>query len=258
MAIHPSAVVDPGAEIHPSVEIGALAVIDADVVIGADCRIGTCVRIHSGTRIGQRNRFDHGAAIGCEPQDLGYRPECGKPLVIGDDNHFREGVNISRGIKSEHGTRIGSHNYLMAMSHVAHDCVVGDHNIFANGATLGGHCTVEHHVFLSGLTAVHQFARIGAHALLSGLSGASRDVPPYVIADGHRAEVVGLNLVGLRRAGFDAATRGALKWALRVLYRSGLRQQEALEALERDAPITEVRHLIDFVRASERGIIPHR
>ncbi len=258
MRIHPSAVVDPGAELHPSVRVDAHAVIDADVVIGADCHIGSNVRIHSGSRIGRRNRFDHGAVIGCEPQDLGYREELGRPLVIGDDNHFREGVNISRGIKSEQGTRIGNHNYLMAMSHVAHDCLVGDHNIFANSATLGGHCVVEHHVFLSGLTAVHQFARVGAYALLSGLSGASRDVPPYVIADGHRAEVVGLNLVGLRRAGFDAGARRALKRALRLLYRSGLRQQQALEALERDAPSPEVRHLIDFVRASERGILPHR
>ncbi len=258
MRIHPSAIVDPAAEVHASVEIGPYSVIDAGVVIGADCLVGSNVRIHAGATIGARNRFDHGAVIGGDPQDLSYAPDKGRPLVIGDDNRFREGVNVSRGVKSEHGTRIGNHNYLMAMSHVAHDCLVGDHNILANSATLGGHCELEHHIFLSGLTAVHQFGRIGAYALLSGLSGASRDVPPYALADGHRAEVVGLNVVGLRRAGLGPDARRAIKHAYRVLYRSGLRQQEALDALQRGEPTPEVQHLIDFVRASQRGIIAHR
>jgi UDP-N-acetylglucosamine acyltransferase len=208
--------------------------------------------------MGRHNRVCHGVVLGCEPQDLSFSPERGQPLVIGDHNHFKEGVNISRGIKSEAGTRVGSHNYLMAFAHIGHDCIVGDHNIFANTATLGGHVEVAHHVFLSGHTAVHQFCRVGAHALVAGVSGVPRDVPPFVLADGHRAQVVGLNLVGLRRNGFAPSQRERIKGAYRILYKSGLRPAEALARLEADEPTEEVRQIIEFVRHSRRGLIPHR
>ena len=167
-------------------------------------------------------------------------------------------MNISHGVKEARGTVIGDHNYFMAYSHVGHDCIVGDHNIFANTATLGGHVTVEHHVFLSGHTATHQFCRIGAYAMIGGVSGINRDVPPYVLADGHRAEIVGLNVIGLRRNGFSQEQRNAIKRAYRLVYRSGLRLADALQRLRDEAPTDEVRRIVRFIDASKRGLLGHR
>jgi UDP-N-acetylglucosamine acyltransferase len=149
MGIHPSAIIEEGAELHPSVSVGPYSIIESGAVIGEGCRIESCTRIYAMTRMGAHNRVCHGATLGSEPQDLGFRPELARPLVIGDHNHFKEGVNISCGIKSDSGTRIGSHNYWMAFSHAGHDCIVGDHNIFANSATLAGHVEVADRVFLS-------------------------------------------------------------------------------------------------------------
>lgn len=255
--IHPTAIIEEGARIHESVEIGPYSIIESDVEISAGTRISSCVRIYGGTRIGSGNRIDHGAVLGCEPQDLSFSPEKGKPLVIGDNNHFREGVNVSRGVKEEHGTIIGNHNYLMAMSHIGHDCVVGDYNILANTATLAGHVEIEHHTFLSGQTATHQFCRIGAYAMVAGVTGVPKDIPPFMMADGHRAEVVGLNLVGLKRAGFSQQQRTVIKQAYKLIYRSGLKLQDALERLA-DNPDEQVQHMMNFIRGSKRGIIPHR
>jgi UDP-N-acetylglucosamine acyltransferase len=244
--------------LHESVKVGPYSIIEAGAQIGEGCIIESQVRIYAATRLGRNNRVCHGVTLGSEPQDLGYTPAKSRPLSVGDHNHFKEGVNISRGVKSDQGTVIGSHNYLMAYSHAGHDAVVGDYNIFANTATLAGHVEVEHHVFLSGHTATHQFCRIGAYAMVAGVTGVPRDVPPYVIADGHRAEVVGLNLVGLRRHGFTQAQRNAIKRAYRLIYKSDLRLEEALERLEAEAPTDEVHHIVRFFRASRRGVIPHR
>ena len=256
--IHPTAIIETGARIADDAEIGPYSIIEADVEIGPGCKIGSNVRIYSGTRMGSHNQIDHGAVLGCEPQDLIFTPENSKPLTIGDHNRFREGVNISRGVKTEHGTVIGSHNYLMAMCHIGHDCIVGDHNIFVNTASLSGHVEVEHHCFLSGKTATHQFCRIGAYAMIAGLSGVAQDVPPYLMADGHRAEAIGLNIVGLRRAGFTPEQRKAIKQAYKQIYKSGQGLQAALEELRVAEPTAEVRHIIEFIEASERGIISHR
>ena len=255
VSIHPTAIIEDGADVHPSVQVGPYSIIEADVAIGPDCVIESSARIYSGTRMGRGNRICHGATIGSEPQDLGYSPEKSKPLTIGDHNQFRECVNVSRGIKTEHGTRIGSHNFLMAFSHVGHDCIVGDHNILANTATLAGHVEMAHHVFVSGQVAVHQFCRIGAYVMVGGISGVSKDVPPYVIASGQRAAIIGLNLVGLRRNGFDAASRNRIKAVYRTLFRSGLRLAEALEQVERDHPGPETDAIVAFVHGSERGVI---
>jgi UDP-N-acetylglucosamine acyltransferase len=137
-SIHPTAIVEDGAQLHDSVVVGPFSIVEAGAVLGEGCVIESQVRIYGATRMGCHNRVCHGATIGCEPQDLGYSPAKSRPLTIGDHNHFKEYVNLSRGTKTAEGTRIGSHNYLMAFAHVGHDCLVGDHNIFANTATLGG------------------------------------------------------------------------------------------------------------------------
>ena len=255
MSIHPTAIIEPGAALHPSVQVGPYSMIESGVVIGPECVIESSVRIYGGTRMGCGNRICHGATIGSEPQDLGYVPERSKPLTIGDHNQFRECVNVSRGIKTEQGTRIGSHNYLMAFSHIGHDCIVGDHNILANTATLAGHVEMDHHVFVSGQVAVHQFCRVGAYTMLGGVSGIAKDVPPYVIASGQRAVIIGLNLVGLRRNGFDQRSRSRIKAVYRTLFRTGLRLEEALARAEREHPGAETDAIVGFVRGSVRGVI---
>ena len=255
MHIHPTAIVEDGAEIDPSARIGPYSIIESGAVIGPECVIESSVRIYAATRLGRGNRICHGATLGSEPQDLTYTADKSRPLLIGDHNHFKEGVNISRGVKSEAGTAIGSHNYFMTFSHVGHDCTVGDYNIFANTATLAGHVEVEHHVFLSGQTAVHQFCRIGAYSMVAGVTGVPQDVPPYVIADGHRARIIGLNTVGLRRNGFDQETRSAIKAVYRLLFRSGLRLAEALVEAERTYPGPETDAIVRFIQSSRRGII---
>lgn len=255
--IHPTAIIEDGAQVHPSASVGPYSIVETGAVIGADCIIESNVRVYGATRMGSGNRVCHGATIGAEPQDLTYTPEKSRPLTIGDHNHFKEGVNISRGVKTDHGTVIGSHNYLMAFAHVGHDCIVGDHNIFANGATLAGHVELAHHAFLSGHVAVHQFARIGAYVMVAGLTGVSQDVPPFTMVDGHRAEIVGLNSVGLKRNGYDQAARSAIKQAYKTLYRAGLSREEALAQLRvMDAPA--VGEIVAFVEASARGLVSHR
>ncbi len=258
MTIHPTAIIEAGAQLHPSVRVGPYSIVEAGAVIGEGCVIESNVRIHAQTRMGRLNRVYHGATIGAAPQDVSYTPERSLPLTIGDHNQFREGVNISHGVKEDHGTVIGSNNYFMVYCHVGHDCVVGDSNIFANTATLAGHVRVEHHCFLSAHTAVHQFCRIGAYAMVAGVSGVPQDVPPYVTVDGHRAEIVGLNLVGLRRNGFDQAQRDTIKRAYRLLYRSGLTPAEALAQLRAADLGAEVAAIVQFIERSKRGLVGHR
>jgi UDP-N-acetylglucosamine acyltransferase len=256
MKIHPTAIVEDGARVHPSVRIGPWSIVEAGAIVGAGCVIESCVRIYAQTRMGSHNRVCHGATLGSEPQDLGYSPDKARPLTIGDRNHFKEGVNISHGVKYQQGTVIGSHNYWMAYTHAGHDCTVGDHNIFANTATLAGHCVVGDRVFLSGQVAVHQFCRIGSYAIVAGVSGVPQDVPPYVMADGHRARIVGLNTVGLRRNGFSQDQRNTIKTVYRLLFRSGERLSEALPrvlAAFPDSP--EAAEIVGFVQASQRGVI---
>ena len=255
MSIHATAIVESGARLHPSVRVGPYSIIESGTDIGPDCIIESCVRIYGGTRMGRANRIGHGAAIGAEPQDIGYRPEAGKPLTIGNYNHFKEGVTISRGTKTEQGTRIGDHNYLMADAHVGHDCTVGDHNVFANAAIVAGHVEVEDRVFLSGHTAIHQFCHIGAIAMVGGLTGVTQDVPPFVMADGHRARIIGLNLVGLRRNGYTQEQRSTIKAVYRTILRSGLPRAKALVRAEQDYPSPQTRQIVHFVESSRRGVI---
>jgi UDP-N-acetylglucosamine acyltransferase len=253
--IHPTAIVEAGAVVHASSRVGPYALIEAGAEIGPDCLIEGHCRVYGLTRLGRGNIVRHGATLGSTPQDLSYHPDKAKPLTIGDFNQFRECVNVSHGLKTDLGTRIGSHNYLMAFSHVGHDCQLGDHNLLANGATLAGHVELDHHVFLSGQVAVHQFCRIGAFAMVAGVSGVPQDVPPYVTADGHRAHIVGLNTVGLRRNGFTLAQRRLIKAVYRLLFRSGLPLHVALDRAGAEFPAPETEVILAFIRASQRGVI---
>jgi UDP-N-acetylglucosamine acyltransferase len=252
--IHPTAIIEPGARLHPSVRVGAYSIIESGAALGAGCIVETCARVYGRTSMGRGNRLCHGVTLGSEPQDLGYTAERAKPLTIGDDNHFKEGVNISHGIKYDTGTRIGSRNLFMAYSHVGHDCTVGDDNIFANTATLAGHVELDHHVLVSGQVAIHQFCRVGAYVMIGGVSGVPKDVPPFVMVNGQRARILGLNLVGLKRNGFDQARRTRIKAAYQLLFRSGLRLDTALERLKQEIPGPDTAQIVAFCRASERGV----
>ena len=250
--IHPTAVVESGAELHPTVIVGPHSWIEAGARLGAGCVVHSSVRISGAVRMGAQNVVHHGAAIGDLPQDLSFDPSTKTYVEIGAGNTFREAVTIHRATRAGQATRIGDRNFLMAYSHVAHDCVLGDQNIFANTATLAGHVHVDHHVFLSGHTAIHQFARIGAYVMVSGLTGVSQDVPPFVTVDGHRADIVGLNVVGLRRAGFDQAARRRIKAAYQLLYRSGLARDAALDRLRAEPQTPEIVEILRFYDAGGR------
>jgi len=254
--IHPAALIDPKAEISEGVEIGPYSVIEKDVSVGEGTRIGPHVVIREGTQIGKGCQIFQFASIGEAPQFLGYKGEK-TSLQIGNHNVIREFATLHRGtVKGGGRTVIGNDNFFMAYSHVAHDCQIGNQVVMANGATLGGHILIEDHAIIGGLAAVHQFCRIGAHAILSGLTGVSQDVPPYMLAAGSRAKLYGLNTVGLKRHQFSEQTIRALKKAYRIIFRSGLTLEKAVKAVEEDdiSLIPEVRHLLDFIQHSKRGI----
>jgi UDP-N-acetylglucosamine acyltransferase len=253
--VHPTAVVHPDAQLHETVEVGPLSVIGPKVRIGAGTRVGPHAVIEGRTTLGARNRVFQFASLGAAPQDLKYAGE-DTELVIGDENQIREFTTLHIGTAGGGGvTRIGNRNLFMASSHVAHDCVVGNGCILANSAALGGHVVVEDHVIFSGLTAVHQFTRIGKHAFIAGGSMVVMDVPPYCMAQGDRAELVGLNTVGLERHGFTEEQIGRIKEAYRILFRSKLQMAEALSRLKAElGGHPEIDHLADFISQSKRGL----
>lgn len=259
--IHPTAIIHPKAHVPAEVEVGAYSVIGANVRIGQGSRIGPHVVIHGPAVIGERNRFFQFCSIGADPQDKKYRGEAESWLEIGSDNTVREYVSINRGTAGGGGrTVIGDHNWIMASAHIAHDCQVGNHTVFANHATLAGHVSIDDHVTLGGFTGVHQFCRVGRYSFTAISSVIVKDVPPYIrVASkgkGNRAQPAGLNLEGLKRAGFDPATLKLLRRAYRIVYRDGLRLKEALAALEGLAPESEAVNLLrTFIAASERGIV---
>jgi UDP-N-acetylglucosamine acyltransferase len=258
MNVHPTALIHDSARLHESVQVGPYSIIEADVVIGAGCRIESGVRIFEGTRLGCHNRVYHGAALGCEPQDLGFMPERSRPLLIGDHNQFREGVNISRGVKTEGGTQIGDHNYFMCGFHAGHDCRLGSHNVFGSNSTLAGHVELGKRIFISGLVAIHQFCFIGDYAMIAGCAKVVKDIPPYVTCDGNPARVIGLNTVGLRRAGMPAANRAAIKQTYKILYHAGLNTSQALARLKLETPTPETDNITRFFERSDRGVTTHR
>jgi UDP-N-acetylglucosamine acyltransferase len=251
--IHPSAFIHPSAQLAEDVQIGPHAFIDADVVIGAGTRILHGAHIGRWTTLGAGNTVYPGAVVGHDPQDLGYKGEEAY-TVIGDGNVMREGFTVHRGNRPGTTTVIGSNNYFMVNSHVAHNCVIGNHVILVNGALLAGHVHVDDRAIISGNCQVHQFVRIGALAMLRGGSGAAKDVPPFCINDGLNW-IRALNLVGLKRNGFDERRIRAVKEAFKVIFRSGMGLNEALAHIEEKQEVTaDVRQMIDFIRASKRGI----
>lgn len=255
--IHPTAIVDSAAELDSGVTVGPYSIIQGRVAIGADTEIGPHVVIKEFTTIGARCRIFQFAALGEIPQDLKFHGEFSQ-LIIGDDNTIREFATMHRGTAGGGGvTRIGNHNLFMAYTHVAHDCLVGQRVVMSNAATLAGHIIVEDHAILGGLAAVHQFCRIGRHAFVGGCSAVHRDVPPYAMAVGNRAKLVGLNLVGLKRQGFTDSALHNLKRAFEILFLSELNLKEAINRVRGElSPDKEIQELLRFLETTERGLLP--
>ncbi|HEV7242140.1 MAG TPA: acyl-ACP--UDP-N-acetylglucosamine O-acyltransferase [Thermoanaerobaculia bacterium] len=252
-----TAVISSDATLAPDVSVGPYAVIGSHVTIGAGSVIGPHLRIEGPATIGERNRFFGQASIGTEPQDLKFRGERTE-LRIGNDNVFREFVTINRGTVGGGGiTTIGSNNFFMAYSHVAHDCHIGDGTIFANNATLAGHVEVGDFSTIGAFSAVHQFCRVGDHAFIGGGSICTQDVLPFVKTVGNRpAKTYGVNTIGLERKGFTKETIEALQRAYRILTRSKLLLQDALDKIEAELGFhAEVRYFAEFARESKRGVI---
>lgn len=254
--IDPRAVIDPAAELDEDVSVGPFAIIGPGVKIGRGSRIGPHTVISGPTTIGAGNRIFQFASIGEDPQDRKYAGEETR-LEIGDRNQIREFTTIHRGTAQDAVvTRIGSDNLLMAYTHVAHDCQLGDHVILANAASLGGHVLVQDYAILGGFTIVHQFSHIGAHSFCAMGSVVNRDVPPFVTVSGHPAKPHGINSEGLRRQNFSDAAIRQIKRAYKLLYKSQLKLDEAVQAVRELAKeYPEAGLLSEFVGESDRGII---
>lgn len=254
MEIHPTAIIHPKAEIGPGVKIGPYSIVGENVQIGKDTIFDSHVVAEGRTKIGERCHFFPFVSVGAAPQAIRYRDEPTR-LTIGNDNRIREFVTINRGTVEGGGeTVLGNSNFIMAYSHIAHDCKIGNQVIMANSSTLAGHILVEDFAIVGGLVAIHQFARVGCYSIIGGASGIPQDIPPYTIAAGNRARLYGLNLVGLKRHKFPEGTISALKQAYRILFRSHLTLQKAMDRVEKEVPdLPEVRHLLEFLKNSKRG-----
>lgn len=256
MTIHPTALVDPKARLATDVEVGAYTVVGPDVELGAGCVVGHHVVLSGHTRLGRNNRIFPFACIGEAPQDKKYKGEPTR-LEIGDDNTIREYSTINVGTAQGLGiTRVANSNWIMAYSHIAHDCEIGSNVILANACQLAGHIFVGDHVILGGGTLVHQFCRIGAHAFTAGGSVVLRDVPPYVMAGGNSAQPHGINSEGLKRRGFTPADIETIRRAYKLLYRSKLGFEEAKAAIAEQARSHALLAVFsEFLATTERGVI---
>jgi UDP-N-acetylglucosamine acyltransferase len=259
MAIDPSAVVaptarvDPAAIIGPGARIGEFCLIESDVAIGAHCLLEPYVYVKRWTTMGERNEISAGTVLGTDPLDKGFTGERSY-LRIGNGNQIREHYTISRGTAPESVTEIGDNNYIMTSGHIAHNCVVGSHIVIASCALIAGYVEIEDQAFISGGVVVHQFSKIGRLAMIGGNTRVNSDVPPFFLYSGFDVEAKGLNMVGLKRAGYKASDVTVLKKAYQILYRSGLRLEEALAKIESEIPTPDTLHLVAFVRRSKRGI----
>ena len=254
--IHSTAIIADGADIADDVEIGPYSIIGEKVSLGPGCRIGPHVVITGRTRLGRGNRVFQFASLGEAPQDKKYDDE-DTELIIGDGNVIRESCTFSRGTAQGGGvTRIGDDNWIMAYSHVAHDCIVGSHTVFANGATLAGHVTVGDHVIFAGYSGAHQYVHIGDHAFLGMYGGVAQDVPAYVMVSGQPPRPRGINAEGLKRRGFSTDQVRNIRNAYKLLYMRGLPFEEAVAELRRridDQP--ELAAMVRSLESSERGLL---
>ena len=253
--VHPTAIVHRQAELGKRVQVGAYSVIGPQVVCADDVQIGSYVHLSGRTFVGQGTSIWHYCSIGAIPQDLKYRGEDTR-LVIGERNAIREYVNISIGTQGGGGiTRIGDGNLLMVHVHVAHDCIIANNCIIANSVNLAGHVEIDDHVVLGGMCAVHQFCRLGSHSMMTGGSMTGKDVPPFCRVHGRPARILGLNSIGLKRAGMDAAELAHIKHMYRLIYRQRLTLDDAMQAIQQQVPDTLIRQTFtDFISRSQRGI----
>ena len=250
------ALVAEGARVHETAHVGPFAIIGPDVEIGARTRVEGHAFVKGPTTIGENNHIFQFASIGDDPQDKKYRDEPTR-LVIGNGNTIREYCTINRGTVQDQGvTRIGDDNWLMAYTHIAHDCVVGNHTIFANNASIAGHVHVDDYAILGGFTAVHQFCRLGVNSFCSLYSAVTKDVPAYVTVSGQPAEPRAINAEGLKRRGFSEADIRSVRDAYKIVYRQGMSLEEAIDALkDRAAAEPVLQPFVESLRAGSRGLV---
>jgi UDP-N-acetylglucosamine acyltransferase len=257
--VDPSATITATARVHPDAVIGSrtrvgeFCVIERDVAIGADCVLEPYVFVKRWTTLGDRNEISAGTVLGTDPLDKNFKGERSY-LKIGDGNQIREHYTISRGTQPESVTRIGDGNYIMTSGHIAHNCTIGNQAVIASCALVAGHVDVEDQAFISGGVVIHQYSKIGRLAMIGGNTRVNLDVPPFFLYSGFNVEAKGLNLVGLKRAGFKPAQVAQLKKAYQTLYRSGLKLDVALAKIETEIPDDNTLHLVRFIRGSKRGI----
>ena len=251
--VAPTARVSPDASIGPGVRIGEFCVIESDVAIGAGSMLEPYVYVKRWTTLGERNEISAGTVLGTDPLDKGFSGERSY-LTIGSGNKIREHFTISRGTPPESTTTIGDDNFIMTSGHIAHNCKIGNNTVIASCVLLGGYVEVEDHAFLSGGVLVHQFSKVGRLAMVSGNTRVNLDAPPFFTFAGFAIAPKGLNLVGLKRAGFDAPRISILKQAYRYLYRSNLKLEAALARIEDEIPTPDTLHLTAFIRSSRRGV----
>ena len=252
--IHPTAIIHPNATIGAGCDIGPFCVIGENVSLGEKCRLHSHSVIDGHTRLGGGNELYPFVALGTKTQDLKYSG--GHPrLEIGDQNVFREGVTVHCGTNDGEATVVGSNNLFLIHAHVAHDCILGNDIIMSGYAGLAGHCVVGDSVIMAGYAGVHQFCRVGKFSLIGGCSKVVQDVPPYMIVDGNPGETRTINKLGLERAAFSEEVQTVLRAAYKILYREGLATTNALAKIEGELPpLPEVKHLVEFFRASKRGV----
>lgn len=259
MPVDPSASVAPTARVHPDAivgpgaRIGEFCVIESDVVIGARCMLEPYVYVKRWTSMGEENEISAGTALGTDPLDKGFSG-ARSYLVIGHRNKIREHYTISRGTQPESETRIGDENYIMTSGHIAHNCVLGNNIVVASCALIAGYVEVESQAFISGGVVIHQYSKIGRLAMIGGNTRVNSDLPPFFLYSDFNVAAKGLNMVGLKRAGLSLEEIRTIKTAYRLLYRSGLKQEEALVRIETNLPGPHIREIVDFVRRSKRGI----
>ena len=257
--IDPSAVIAPTARVHPEARIGPrtrigeFCIVEQDVVLGEDNLLEPYVFVKRWTSLGDRTEISAGTVLGTDPLDKNFKGDRSY-LNIGNDNKIREHYTISRGTKPESVTSLGNGNYIMTSGHVAHNCTVGSNTVIASCALIAGYVEIEDQAFISGGVVVHQFSKIGRLAMIGGNTRVNLDVPPFFLYSGFNVEAKGLNVVGLKRAGFTLAQVSRLKKAYHLLYRSGLHLDTALERIETELPDENTAHLVAFIRRSERGI----